>query len=213
MELSKVFSKHLDKEEFVSLIPMFLSGSASNYHLSFYDVSADVSPEVKNEIDHIAKKIHRLSDLLESVMFDIKEMNKVISKYSSSDTTVSKLSFAKDVHGRLRGAHKKYENALGQQQQDWYLLGRTRVMQENIIASYEVKSPSSVRKVAKCGNPKRPMLSGIVHFAVNVNPINCDFFYFSSCNSIPGIGSGDSHKVNYIKGKLVEIETSETYRC
>lgn len=213
MELTKVLSRYLNDVEFVSLIPMFLSRSASNYHLSFYNVSADASPDVKNEIDHIDKKIHRLSDLLGSVMFDIKEMNKVISKYSSSDSTVSKLSFAKNVHRRLREAHKKYENTLGQQQQDWYLLGRTRVMQENIIASYEVKSPSSVRKVAKCGNPKRPMLSGIVHFAVNVNPINCDFFYFSSCNSIPGIGSGDSHKVNFIKGQLVEIETSETYRC
>ena len=213
MELFKVFSKYLNDVEFALLIPELFSTIAIDYHLSFYNVSADASPDVKNEIDHIDKKINRLSDLLGSVMFDIKEMNKVISKYSSSDTTVSKLSFAKDVHGRLRGAHKKYENALGQQQQDWYLLGRTRVMQENIIASYEVKSPSSVRKVAKCGNPKRPMLSGIVHFAVNVNPINCDFFYFSSCNSIPGIGSGDSHKVNFIKGKLVEIETSETYRC
>jgi hypothetical protein len=85
-------------------------------------------------------------------------------------------------------------------------------MNENIIAYYEVKSPSSVRKILKCGNPKRPINSGIVHFAINVNPINCDFFYFSSCNVIPGIGSCDSHKVNFIKGKLVEIETSETYR-
>ena len=213
MKLSKVFSKYLNDTEFALLIPELFSRSAIDYHLSFYNVSADASPDVKNEIDHIDKKIHRLSDLLGSVMFDIKEMNKVISKYSSSDTTVSKLSFAKDVHRRLREAHKKYENTLGQQQQDWYLLGRTRVMQENIIASYEVKSTSSVRKILKCGNPKRPINSGIVHFAINVNPINCDFFYFSSCNVIPGIGSGDSHKVNFIKGKLVEIETSETYRC
>lgn len=213
MELSKVLVKYLNDVEFAYLIPVLFSLRARDYHLSFYDVSADASPDMKNEIDHIDKKIHRLSDLLRSMMVDINEMHKVTSKYSSSGTIVSKLSFAKDVHGRLRWAQKKYENVLRQHQTDWQLLGRTRVMKENIISSYEVKSSSSVRQVAKCGNPKRPMLSGIVHFAVNVNPINCDFFYFSSCNMIPGIGSGDSHQVNFVKGKLVEIETSETYRC
>jgi hypothetical protein len=211
MEILALLEKHLGHSDFNPAIVELLHNRDKSYHLSFYKVVVNEDGIPKDEYEHMDKKLSRIKEFQRVLERDVKDFKRFLtsSNRPNSDTE-QHLRMARGIYSRLVKAEKWYNHHLVIQIADWRRLAKSRAIEQECIETVYVRNDFCT-PMPTASRPSSPIGTGVMHYAINIRPSDCDVQFYSSHQAFKLIGSGYAHQLNYSGGALNEVSRVQTY--
>ena len=211
MEILALLEKYLGHSDFNPAIVELLNKRDSEYHLTFYKVVVNKDKIPKDEYEHMDKKLARIKQFQRLVERDVKEFKRFITASNRQVADAEQhLKMARGIYSRMVQAEKIYKHQLGIHVADWRRLAKSRAIEQECIETFHVRNHFCTT-MPTASRPSFPIGMGVMHFAINIRPMDCDVQLYSSYQAFKLVGSGHSHEFNFLEGVLKEVRTVQTY--
>lgn len=211
MEIFGLLEKYLGQNDFNPAIAGLFNKRDSEYHLTFYKVVVDEDKIPKDEYEHMDKKLARIIEFQNVLERDVKELKRFITASNRQDADAAQhLKMARGIYSRMVQAEKRYKHQIGIHVADWRRLAKSRAIVQECIETVHVRNDFCT-PMPTASRPSFPIGMGVMHYAINIRPRECDVQMYSSHQAFRLIGSGQMHEFNYSAGVLKEVRTVQTY--
>jgi hypothetical protein len=211
MEILALLEKYLGQNDFNPAIAGLLNKRDSEYHLTFYKVVVNEDKIPKDEYEHMDKKLARINEFQRVLERDFKEFKRFITASNRQDAdTEQHLKMARGIYTRMVQAEKRYKHQIGIHVADWRRLAKSRAIEQECIETVHVRNDFCM-PMPTASRPSFPIGTGVVHYAINIRPRDCDVQLYSSHQAFQLVGSGHAHEFNFSAGVLKEVRTVQTY--